>query len=350
MSSAAATVPTGAPSPPPPPRDDADGPALVVDALAKRYGDVVAARGVSFAADAGAVTAVLGPNGAGKTTTLECVAGLRRPDAGTVRVLNLDPHDAGLRARVGVMLQDGGLPGGAPSLAVLRHVASLHRQPLDVGVLAGVLGIDAFARTTVRRLSGGQRQRLALACAVVGRPDLVLLDEPSAGVDLAGRRSVWDLLTGLRDAGVAVVLTSHSMEEVEALADTVVLLAGGVVAASGTVDELTGDGQDRLTFGAPAGLDLRPLRGALPTTVVATEVRPGSYEVVPRGVGVIDPQVLATVTSWCAARTVMPRGLRVGSRSLADVVLELSGGDLHEPTAAAAAPPPRGRRGRRGRP
>ncbi len=321
------------------------GDALVVDSLAKRYGDVVAARGVSFTARAGAVTAVLGPNGAGKTTTVECVAGLRRPDAGSVRVLGLDARDPGVRARVGVMLQDGGMPAGAPALAVLRHVASLHEEPLDVGALAAALGVDAFAATTVRRLSGGQRQRLALCCAVVGRPELVLLDEPSAGVDLAGRAAVWALLAGLRDAGVAVVLTTHSMEEVEALADTVVLLADGAVAASGTVAELTGGGQDRLTFGAPAGLDLRPLRDALPTSVEAGEVRPGWYEVVPRTGGAIDPQVLATVTSWCAARAVMPRDLQVGRRSLADVVLELSGEDPPAPGAGRTGR----RRARRGR-
>ncbi len=347
MRSAAATAPADAP----PHRGDRDGhDVLLVDGLAKRYGDVVAARSISFTAAAGAVTALLGPNGAGKTTTVECVAALRRPDAGTVRVLGRDPRDPALRARTGVMLQDGGLPAGAPALAVLRHVASLHGEPLDVGVLAASLGVDSFARTTVRRLSGGQRQRLALACAVVGRPDLVLLDEPSAGVDLAGRRSVWALLAGLRAAGVAVVLTTHSMEEVEALADEVVLIADGVVAARGSVAQLTGGGQDRLTFGAPAGLDLSALRGALPTSVVADEVRPGAYEVVPRGSGAIDPQVLATVTSWCAARAVMPRGLAVGTRSLADVVLELSGRNLLEaPSTAGPAPRRRRATGRRDR-
>ena len=301
---------------------------LVVDSLVKRYGSTVAADGMSLAARAGEITALLGPNGAGKTTAVECCVGLRRPDAGSVRVLGLDPlaDAAALRPRVGVMLQDGGLPGAVPALRVLRHVASLHAQPLDVDALARALGIDAFAGTTTRRLSGGQRQRLALACAVVGRPDLVLLDEPSAGVDLAGRQVVRALVDRLRGAGAAVVMTTHSMEEVEALADTVVVVASGAVVASGTVAALTGDGTDRLTFGAPAGLPLEQLRLALPTTVVTAEVGPGTYEVVPTADGAIDPQVLATVTSWCAARSVMPRDLRVGRRSLEDVVLELTGG------------------------
>ncbi len=319
--------------------------AVSVDALVKSYGGVPAADGMSLLALPGEVTAVLGPNGAGKTTTVECCVGLRRPDAGTVRVLGLDPvRDAAqLRPRVGVMLQDGGLPGGAPARAFLDHVASLHRAPMDVAALARLLGLEAFARTAVRRLSGGQRQRLALACAVVGRPEVVLLDEPSAGVDVHGRQVVWDLLVGLRDAGVAVVLTTHSMEEAERLADAVVLVRAGRVVAAGTVDSLTGGaggGQaaDRLTFSAPPGLDLGQLRRALPTSVVADEVRAGRYEVVP-GVGgdrAIDPQVVATVTSWCAARSVMPRDLAIGRRTLEQAVLALTG----EGAWAGGAPAP----------
>ena len=321
---------------------------LVVDSLVKRYGATVAADGMSLVARAGEVTALLGPNGAGKTTAVECCVGLRRPDGGSVRVLGLDPvaDAAALRPQVGVMLQDGGLPGAVPALRVLRHVASLHTRPLDVDALARALGIDAFAATATRRLSGGQRQRLALACAVVGRPDLVLLDEPSAGVDLAGRQVVRALVDRLRRAGAAVVMTTHSMEEVEALADTVVVVAAGSVVAAGTVAALTGDGTDRLAFRAPAGLPLEQLRLALPTTVVADEVRPGTYEVVPTADGAIDPQVLATVTSWCAARSVMPRDLSVGRRSLEDVVLELTGGaDAWASTAAAGPARTRRRRG-----
>lgn len=316
---------------------EGDACALAVEGLVKRYGARAAADGLTLTARAGEVTAVLGPNGAGKTTTVECCVGLRRPDAGRVRVLGLDPvRDAArLRPRVGVLLQDGGLPTGAPALEVLRHVASLHAAPLDVGALAGLLELDAVARTPVRRLSGGQRQRLALACAVVGRPELTLLDEPSAGVDVHGRQVVWGLLAQLRDAGVAVVLTTHSMEEAERLADAVVLVRAGRVVATGTVESLTAGpgggggagGGDRLVFQAPPGLDLEPLRLALPTSVVASEPRRGTYQVVPTGGGVIDPQVVATVTSWCAARAVMPRGLTIGRRSLEEAVLELTGPD-----------------------
>src|SRR4051812_21379626 len=163
----------------PGPDDDA----VVVRGLVRSYGAVRAVDGLDLTARRGQVTAILGPNGAGKTTTVECCEGLRRPDQGTVRVLGVDPATAGPehRARVGVMLQDGGLPTGARAAALVHHVARLHARPTAPRRLCTDLGIDAFARTTVRRLSGGQRQRVALACALVGRPDVLFLDEPSAG-------------------------------------------------------------------------------------------------------------------------------------------------------------------------
>ena len=338
MSSTGGALTASAPLPPPldPPPGSGDEPgaaAVAVTGLVKRYGGRAAVDGLSLRAERGAITAVLGPNGAGKTTTVECCVGLRFPDGGSVRVLGLDPARDGarLRSRVGVLLQDGGLPNGAPAMAVLRHVASLHADPVDPAELAAVLGVDAFARTAVRRLSGGQRQRLALAAAVVGRPELLFLDEPSAGLDPHGRQAVWALLEQLRAAGVAVVLTTHSMEETERLADSVVVVRAGREVATGTVAELTGaGGADHLRFSAVAGLDLAELRRALPPTVATTEVGPGRYEV--RAVqagsagGAVDPQVVATVASWCAARGVMPQGLTVGRRTLEEVVLELTGG------------------------
>ncbi|WP_092865100.1 ABC transporter ATP-binding protein [Quadrisphaera sp. DSM 44207] len=307
-------------------------PALVVSGLVKRYGRRAAVDGLSLLAQRGAVTAVLGPNGAGKTTAVECCVGLRSPDAGTLRVLGLDPvrDRAALRGRVGVVLQDGGLPNGAPALGVLRHVASLHEDPMDVDALADLLGLHPVARTSVRRLSGGQRQRLALAAAVVGRPELLFLDEPSAGLDPQGRQVVWDLLERLRDAGVAIVLTTHSMPETERLADTVVVVRSGRAVASGTVAELTGaGGEERLSFATTPGLDLQPLRRALPTAVAVAEPAPGRYEVraVDGSPGAVDPRVVATVASWCAAAGVMPTGLTVGARSLEEVVLELTGSE-----------------------
>src|SRR5690606_21085033 len=170
------------------------------------------------------VTAVPGPNGAGKPTTLECLIELRRAHGGTIRALGLDPRrDAALlRTRTGVMPQDGGLPLGARAGHGRRHIAALHAAPRPLDELVERLALGEFLRTTVRHLSGGQRQRLALAVALVGRPELVLLDEPSAGMDPQSRRVVWDFVSELRDDGVAVLLTTHLMDEAEALADAVV--------------------------------------------------------------------------------------------------------------------------------
>ncbi|KRF29968.1 ABC transporter ATP-binding protein [Phycicoccus sp. Soil802] len=216
-------------------------PAVHVSGLAKRYGGVVALDGATWQASAGAVTAVLGPNGAGKTTMVECCEGLRRPDGGQVRVLGTDPWNAlpEHRARVGVMLQDGGLPASARPLRLLRHLSAMYAAPAPLDPIVQRLGIDRFADTTVRRLSGGQRQRVALAAALVGRPEVAFLDEPSAGLDPHARLDVWELVRSLADDGVAVVLTTHSFEEAERLADHIVVVAGGAVVAEGSLADVT---------------------------------------------------------------------------------------------------------------
>lgn len=208
----------------------------------KAFGPTRALDGLSFSAERGKITAVLGPNGAGKTTAMAICEGLERADAGTVRVLGLDPaiDGAHLRPRVGVMIQDGGLPVMARSEELLRHVARLYARPREVDELISTLGLSAFARTSVRRLSGGQRQRLALAIALVGRPDLVFLDEPSAGMDPQTRLAVWEMIEQLRTDGVSVLLTTHLMDEAAHLADQVVIIDHGAVIAQGTVSELTG--------------------------------------------------------------------------------------------------------------
>ena len=195
-------------------------PAVAVTDLRKSFGSVVAVDGATWSAHSGRVTAVLGSNGAGKTTTLECLEGLQRPDSGTVRVLGTDPWDADLehRARVGVMLQDGGLPNTRAAGDVLRHLARLYARPESADHLRSVLGIGEFDRTAVRRLSGGQRQRLALAAALVGRPDVAFLDEPTAGLDPHARLDVWQVITDLADRGACVVVTTHSFEEAERIA------------------------------------------------------------------------------------------------------------------------------------
>lgn len=325
-------------------------PAVLVRDLVKRYDGRAVVDRVDLVAERGAVTAVLGPNGAGKTTTVECCEGLRSPDAGEIRVLGLDPVDDArdLRPRVGVMLQDGGLPTGVRAGEMLRHVASMYAAPRDVGELTERLGLGSFARTTVRRLSGGQRQRLALAAAVVGRPDVVFLDEPSAGMDPQSRHAVWDLVRELRANGVGIVLTTHLMDEAEDLADHVYVVDHGRVIASGTTRALLA-GDDRRESGGSArtvrveaepGLDLAALRrvlddltGALPNRPADTltdaawsvsEPTPGSYALV----GPATPRALAVLTTWLADRDVLASRVTVGTRTLEDVFLDLTGRHL----------------------
>ncbi len=302
-------------------------PAVEIAGLVKRYGDKPAVDGLDLVIARGGITAVLGPNGAGKTTTIETCEGYRRPDAGTVRVLGLDPQadNARLRPRIGVMLQAGGVYAGARAVEMLQHTARLHAHPLDVPELVERLGLGSCGRTTYRRLSGGQQQRLALAMAVVGRPELVFLDEPTAGLDPQARRATWDLVRDLRQGGVTVVVTTHHMDEAEQLADDVAIVDRGRVIARGTPDELCrGGAEDSLRFDGPAGLDLGSLLKVLPDGAGATETAPGSYRVE----ATVDPQLLATVTTWCAASGVLPERLTVQRRSLEDVFLDLTGRDL----------------------
>lgn len=218
-------------------------PTVVVDHLVKRFGVTVAVNEASWSAEEGQVTALLGPNGSGKTTTVECLEGLQVPTGGRVRVLGTDPAgaDAEHRSRVGVMLQDGGLPSTVAAGRLLNHLATLYADPIPPPALKRRLGIDGFARTTVRRLSGGQRQRLALAAALIGRPRVVFLDEPSAGLDPHARLEVWTLIDELREDGVTVIVTTHSFEEAETLADRIVVMHTGRVVADGTVAEVAGD-------------------------------------------------------------------------------------------------------------
>jgi ABC-2 type transport system ATP-binding protein len=309
---------------PSPPSTEA---AVEVRGLVKRYGPILAVNELSFTAARGAVTAVLGPNGAGKTTTLETCEGFRRPDSGFVRVLGLDADANGreLKARVGVMLQSGGVYPGARCAEMLRMIANLSAAPLDPGALLERLGLQPVANTPYRRLSGGQQQRLALAMAIVGRPELVFLDEPTAGLDPQARRGTWDLIGDLRRDGVTVLLTTHYMEEAERLADAVVIVDAGRVVASGTPHELTSGGAERqLRFRAPPGLELDQLLGALPLGSAGKESPSGHYVLE----GDIDPGFLAAVTAWCASHGVLADDLRVEQRTLEDVFLELTGRGL----------------------
>ncbi|TVT18974.1 ABC transporter ATP-binding protein [Amycolatopsis acidiphila] len=303
-------------------------PAVEITGLVKRYGAKTAVDGLDLKMDRGRLLALLGPNGAGKTTTVEICEGFLRPDAGRVRVLGFDParEGAALRPRIGVMPQGGGAYPGVRAGEMLGLVASCAARPLDPAWLLEILGLSQVRRTPFKRLSGGQQQRLSLACALVGRPELVFLDEPTAGMDPQARRLVWDLLGALRADGVSVLLTTHLMEEAEALADDVVIVDHGRVIAEGTPAALTAEEGDaaQLRFKARAGLDTELLSAALPEGYKVHEPTPGSYHVL----GHVDPQVVSTVTSWCAQQGVLAEELHVGKRDLEEVFIELTGREL----------------------
>jgi ABC-2 type transport system ATP-binding protein len=295
--------------------------------LVKRYGSATAVDGLTLAAQAAQVTALLGPNGAGKTSTIEICEGYRRADGGTARVLGLDPQrDArALAPRVGIMLQSGGLPPAVRAGDYLRLMASFYARALDPAALLDRLGLNGCARVPCRRLSGGQQQRLSLAAAIIGRPELVFLDEPTAGLDPQARHATWDLIVELRAAGVSVILTTHFMEEAERLADAVAIMDHGRLVAEGTPAELTGsDGQ--LRFRAQPGLNTDSLLSALPGGTAAKESPEGHYVIEVEGR--VDPRLLAAVTAWCADHGVLAKDLRVESRTLEDVFLELTGREL----------------------
>jgi ABC-2 type transport system ATP-binding protein len=305
-------------------------PAVEIDALVMRYGDKLAVDGLSLQVARGSITAVLGPNGAGKTTTLETCEGYRAPQQGTVRVLGLDPQRdrAALLPRIGVMLQSGGAWSGVRAHEMLEHMASLHAHPLDTAMLSDRLGLGDCGRTPYRRLSGGQQQRLGLAIALVGRPELVFVDEPTAGMDPQGRRTTWELLEEIRGDGVTVVLTTHHMDEAEHLADRIHIIDRGSVIATGTPAELTREGRSatiRLVVS-------RPFPDGAPESLRAelgpdTEVRPLD-EVSMLIHGPADSTTLGRVSRWCEEHDVLPQTLNLGQRNLEDVFLELTGREL----------------------
>lgn len=292
---------------------------------------------ISLQAHFGAVTALLGANGAGKTTTIECAQGLQPRTGGHISLLGQDPDnaDAALRARVGVMLQDGGLPPAARPIALLRHVASLYANPLSVDLLVERLGIGEFSDTNIRRLSGGQKQRVALAASMLGNPEVLFLDEPSAGLDPQSRLMVFELIRELRDSGKAIILTTHLLDDAQRLADYVYIVDKGETVAQGTVPELLVQStaalkQRELTFESVAGLDLAPLQRP---GLECAQTRPGYY----RLAGNLEAADLGRIGTWFAARNLMPTSLHLASQSLEDVFLAISQGTGG---AAEGAPPP----------
>jgi ABC-2 type transport system ATP-binding protein len=217
--------------------------ALSAAGLVVRLGGRAVLNGLSFRAATGRITALLGPNGAGKTTLIRLCTGLLSPTAGTLTVLGGAPGTREVSGRIGLMPQSTGAWSGIKPGELLRYLAALYAQPLPVDALVARLGIASYLNTPYRRLSGGQQQAVNLAGALIGRPELIFLDEPTAGMDPHARRATWTLLSELREAGVSVILTTHAMEEAQALADHVYIVDRGVVTVAGTVADLTQDGQ-----------------------------------------------------------------------------------------------------------
>lgn len=299
-------------------------PSIDVSGLVVRYpAGVVAVDGLSFSASAGQVLALLGPNGAGKTTTVETLEGYKSPSSGTVRVLGLDPvaDHARLTPRIGVMLQKGGVYPGIRPVEALRLFASFYESPEDPAGLLDRLGLAAVARTPWRRLSGGEQQRLSLALALVGKPEVVFLDEPTAGVDVAGRQVIREVIAELRARGCCVMLATHELDEAERVADRVVIVDHGRLLAEGTPAELMSSSlRTTIDFRAPAALDVSALSAALGAPVV--ETRPGEYSVATEPA----PATVAKLTAWLAEHDLALGDLRAGRQSLEDVFLRLTSG------------------------
>jgi ABC-2 type transport system ATP-binding protein len=302
--------------------------AIAVDGLVKHYGGRAVVDGVSLEVGRGEIVAILGPNGAGKTTTVEIVEGYRQADAGTVRVLGEDPAPGGpapraLRARIGLMLQGGGFDMRSRPRETLVQYARFHADPVDPGELMARLDLEPVADTPFRRLSGGERQRLGLAVALIGRPEVVVLDEPTAGMDPEGRVVVRELIGELRAHGVAMLLTSHDLTDVERLADRILVLVAGRVLAAGSPAELTAAIRPSLRFGLERALGAEE-RAALERALGGRLVpRPaGGLELSDRAP---DPAVVLALATWCAAADIRILELRTGGGTLEDAYLELVG-------------------------
>lgn len=300
--------------------------ALLIDGVTKTFGPKTAVNDLSLTARRGEVFALLGPNGAGKSTTIEMCEGFTTPTAGQINVLGFDPQrqPEEVRCRIGIMLQGGGSYSGIRVKEMLDLTASYNKDPLDPAWLMEVLGLEGVAKTTYRRLSGGQQQRLSLALALIGRPELIFLDEPTAGMDAQSRRAVWDLVRALKRDGVTVILTTHLMDEAESLADYVAIIDHGSLLVEGTPAELI-DGT------SPAALEIhtdRPLDLVAVAESSTAELKPSAEELVYRLDSAADPSIIASVAAEAARQNVLIKHLGVRPRTLEDVFLDITGREL----------------------
>jgi ABC-2 type transport system ATP-binding protein len=308
-------------------------PAVEVTGLTVRYGGPdtpPAVDRIDLTAETGEVVVILGPNGAGKTSTVETLEGYRRPAGGDVRVLDLHPiaDHAALTGRIGVMLQRGGVYPMLGPRRVLNLFRTYYPDPLDTDELLDLVGLRAVAATPWRHLSGGEQQRLSLALALIGRPEVAFLDEPTTGVDPEGRLAIRAVVAGLKKRGVCVLLTTHELAEAEKLADRIVILSAGRIVREGTAYELTTAGAASTTavttFGAPPGLNVASLATAVGPGATVAETSPGRYRVeVPAGSDSA-PAVTAAIATRLAELGAALTDLTAG-RSLEDVYFDAVG-------------------------
>ena len=298
-------------------------PSVSVEHLAKSYGDTVAVRDVSFEVQKGEVFALLGPNGAGKTTTVEILEGFRERTGGRVETLGVDPADHGtqrwLRTRIGVVLQELAVEPYYSVRQVLTRNAGYYPNPRPVDEVIELIGLAEKRDDRIKRLSGGQQRRLDVGLGIIGNPDLLFLDEPTTGLDPSGRRETWDLIRLLAGAGTTVLLTTHYMDEVEALADRVAVLFGQEIVASGTPASIGGRdlGAVTIRFRLPAGVTL----ASLPVRAVPSAAGDGLVEIHTED----ELRVLHDLTGWALAGDFTLPGLSVLRVSLEDIYLGLTG-------------------------
>ena len=300
--------------------------AIVVDNFSKSYDSRRVVDQLRFTVHSGEVFALLGPNGAGKTTTVETLEGYRIPDQGSVRVLGLDPvrEAQTFKPQIGVMLQQDGLYPGLTAREVLHLFAGYYQHAQDVATLLERVGLTSAAKTRCRRLSGGQKRRLALAVALIGKPRLLFLDEPTAGMDPQARLATWEIIRELKQQGATVLLTTHLMDEAERLADRVAIIDHGRLIALDTPEQMTGvQNATVVRFVATAGLDCTKL-AALPSAKKAEEVRSGSYIIETESI----PVLLAELTAWLRDNNITLSELRVGHGSLEELFLRLTGTEV----------------------
>jgi len=295
-------------------------PAVTVDHLAKSYGDNVAVRDVSFEVQKGEVFALLGPNGAGKTTCVEILEGFRTRSSGRVETLGVDPADLStqrwLRTRIGVVLQELAIEPYYSVRQVLTRNAGYYPNSRPVGEVIELIGLSEKADERIKRLSGGQQRRLDVGLGIIGNPELMFLDEPTTGLDPSGRRETWELIRRLAAEGTTVLLTTHYMDEVEALADRVAVLFGQEIVASGTPASIGGRelGAVTIRFRLPEGV------GGDDLPVPATRADDGHVEIHTED----EVRVLHDLTGWALAGGHELTGLSVLRVSLEDVYLRLT--------------------------